>query len=77
MVSELKGLEILNRTRMHQEYSNTEDSSSDVAPAIPMYDEHYDYWSLLMENFLRSKEFWVGIENMIGNEDKNKKIEFQ
>ncbi|KAH0641096.1 hypothetical protein KY285_037682 [Solanum tuberosum] len=26
-------------------------------PAIPSFDGHYDHWSMLMENFHRSKEF--------------------
>ena len=29
-----------------------------VQPAIPRFDGHYDHWSMLMENFLRSKECW-------------------
>ncbi|XP_062076032.1 uncharacterized protein LOC133780175 [Humulus lupulus] len=29
-----------------------------VQPAIPKFDGHYDHWSMLMENFLRSKEYW-------------------
>ncbi|KAJ9560092.1 hypothetical protein OSB04_005252 [Centaurea solstitialis] len=35
-------------------------ASSDcfVQPAIPRFDGHYDHWSMLMENFLRSKEYW-------------------
>ncbi|KAF8369330.1 hypothetical protein HHK36_032669 [Tetracentron sinense] len=28
-------------------------------PAIPRFDGHYDHWSMLMENFLRSKEYWT------------------
>ncbi|CAL5442946.1 unnamed protein product [Camellia sinensis] len=30
-----------------------------VQPAIPLFDGHYDHWSMLMENFLRSKEYWT------------------
>ncbi|KAG6488357.1 hypothetical protein ZIOFF_049600 [Zingiber officinale] len=30
-----------------------------VQPAIPRFDGHYDHWSMLMENFLRSKEYWT------------------
>ncbi|TXG51246.1 hypothetical protein EZV62_023770 [Acer yangbiense] len=33
-----------------------------VQPAIPRFDGHYDHWSMLMENFLRSKEYWNLIE---------------
>ena len=28
-----------------------------IQPVIPRSDGHYDYWSMLMENFLRSKGF--------------------
>ncbi|KAK6943402.1 hypothetical protein RJ641_024504 [Dillenia turbinata] len=34
-----------------------------VQPAIPRFDGHYDHWSMLMENFLRSKEYWHVVEN--------------
>jgi hypothetical protein len=27
--------------------------------AIPCFDGYYDHWSMLMENFLRSKEYWL------------------
>ncbi|KAF5476877.1 hypothetical protein F2P56_003568 [Juglans regia] len=30
-----------------------------VQPTIPRFDCHYDHWSMLMENFLRSKEYWT------------------
>ena len=33
-----------------------------VQPAIPRFDGHYDHWSMLMENFLRTKEYWELIE---------------
>ena len=36
-----------------------------VPPAIPKFDGHYDHWSLLMENFLRSKEMWNIVEEGI------------
>lgn len=29
-----------------------------IQPSIPRFDGHYDHWSMLMENFLRSKEMW-------------------
>ncbi|KAH0636475.1 hypothetical protein KY289_036390 [Solanum tuberosum] len=32
-------------------------SENFVQPAIPSFDGHYDHWSMLMENFHRSKEF--------------------
>ncbi|XP_073152810.1 uncharacterized protein [Henckelia pumila] len=34
-------------------------SENFVQPAIPRFDGHYDHWSMLMENFLRSKEYWT------------------
>ncbi|KAJ9672854.1 hypothetical protein PVL29_026200 [Vitis rotundifolia] len=34
-------------------------SKSFVQPVIPHFDGHYDHWSMLMENFLRSKEYWT------------------
>lgn len=36
-----------------------------VQPAIPRFDGHYDHWSMLMENFLRSKEYWSLVEDGI------------
>jgi hypothetical protein len=36
-----------------------------VQPAIPRFDGHYDHWAMLMENFLRSKEYWSLIETGI------------
>lgn len=40
-------------------------SSSFMQPAIPKFDGHYDHWAMLMENFLRSKEYWGLVENGI------------
>ena len=36
-----------------------------VQPAILKFDGHYDYWAMLMENFLRSKENWPLVETGI------------
>ncbi|GAU40904.1 hypothetical protein TSUD_297090 [Trifolium subterraneum] len=37
--------------------------SSDFAkPSIPKFDGFYDHWTMLMENLLRSKEYWSLIE---------------
>lgn len=33
-----------------------------MQPAIPRFDGHYDHWSMLMEIFLRSKEYWSLVE---------------
>jgi RNase H-fold protein (predicted Holliday junction resolvase) len=42
----------------------TENSNSNfVQPAIPKCDGYYEHWSVLMENLLRSKEYWSLIEN--------------
>ncbi|KAL5739297.1 hypothetical protein ACOSP7_028215 [Xanthoceras sorbifolium] len=35
---------------------STENNSNFVQPFIPHFNGHYDHWSMLMENFLRSKE---------------------
>lgn len=43
----------------------TSENSSFVQPAIPRFNGHYDHWSMLMENFLRSKEYWILVENGI------------
>ncbi|RDX94258.1 hypothetical protein CR513_23374, partial [Mucuna pruriens] len=39
--------------------------SNFIQPAISKLNEHYDYWTMLMENFLRSKEFWNLIDQRI------------
>ena len=36
-----------------------------VQPAIPQFYGHYDHWSMLMENFLRSKEYWQVVSDGI------------
>jgi len=38
-----------------------------VQPAIPRFDGHYDHWSMLMENFLRSKEYWQVVSEGISD----------
>ena len=40
-------------------------TSKYVQPTIPKFDGHYDHWAKLMENFLRSKEFWHLVKNGI------------
>ena len=32
-------------------------------PTIPRFDGHYDHWSILMENFFQSKEYWELVES--------------
>ncbi|CAJ2639490.1 unnamed protein product [Trifolium pratense] len=39
------------------------ESSTYLQPSIPRFDGHYDHWSMLMENLLRSKEYWNLIED--------------
>lgn len=38
------------------------DNASFTSPIVPKFDGDYDHWSLLMENLLRSKEYWNIIE---------------
>lgn len=33
-----------------------------VQPAIPRFDGFYDHWAMLMENLLRSKDYWSLVE---------------
>ena len=42
-----------------------------VQPAIPQFVRHYDHWSMLMENFLRSKEYWNVVEAGISTATDN------
>jgi len=52
------------------------DSSKYVQSAIPQFNGHYDHWAKLMENFLRSKEYWHLVEHGIPLiEDKSKASE--
>ncbi|MCI44637.1 homeobox-leucine zipper protein HDG8-like, partial [Trifolium medium] len=38
------------------------ENSNFLQPQIPKFDGHYDHWAMLMENLLRSKEYWPLIE---------------
>ncbi|KAK5818806.1 hypothetical protein PVK06_023751 [Gossypium arboreum] len=44
-------------------------SDNFVQPTIPCFDGHYDHWSMLIENFLKFKEYWqvvsVGILELV------------
>ncbi|XP_074326486.1 uncharacterized protein LOC141664432 [Apium graveolens] len=40
-------------------------SDTFVQPVIPKFDGFYEHWAKLMENFLRSKEFWSLVEDGI------------
>lgn len=48
-----------------KEASMAEKENSYVHPAIPKFDGHYDRWEMLMENLLRSKEYWEIVEQGI------------
>jgi len=39
------------------------DSGSFTTPYVPKFDGDYDHWSLIMENILRSKEYWSVIQS--------------
>jgi hypothetical protein len=38
------------------------EDSTFLRPSIPKFDGYYEHWAMLMENLMRSKEFWVLIE---------------
>ena len=38
------------------------ESSNFATPCIPKFDSDYEHWNMLMENLLRSKEYWSVIE---------------
>jgi hypothetical protein len=38
------------------------EDSTFLRPSIPKFDGYYEHWAMLMENLLRSKEFWSLIE---------------
>ena len=38
------------------------DAGHFTTPAVPKFDGDYDHWSLIMENLLRSKEYWSTID---------------
>ena len=48
-----------------QERSKMSTSDKFLKPSIPYFDGHYDWWSMTMENFLRSKEMWSLVEEGI------------
>ena len=54
-----------------QQQKKTMASENFVQPAIPHFDGHYDYWSMLMENFLRSKEYWQVVSGGIAEPAMN------
>ncbi|XP_069152762.1 uncharacterized protein [Solanum lycopersicum] len=56
-------------------------SDNFVQPSIPCFDGHYDHWSMLMENFLRSKEYLNVVESGVAEPatraTKAQKTEFE
>ncbi|KAK2982872.1 hypothetical protein RJ640_009714 [Escallonia rubra] len=40
-------------------------SENFVQPSIPCFDGYYDHWSMLMENFLRFKEYWQVVDSRL------------
>lgn len=52
------------------------DSGNFTTPSVPKFDGDYDHWSLIMENLLRSKEYWSviesGVEELKENEATSK-----
>jgi hypothetical protein len=59
------------------------EEKSFLQPAIPRFDGHYDHWSMLMENLLRSKGYWSLIEtgypepvaNVVLSEEQHKQLD--
>ncbi|GKD28674.1 hypothetical protein Tco_1239452, partial [Tanacetum coccineum] len=49
----------------------TTEGSSFGQPNIPKFDGDHEHWSLLMENLLRSKEYWCVVETGIPAEGEN------
>jgi hypothetical protein len=52
----------LDRYILFLEGSSMAENSNFGHPAIPKFDGHYDHWAMLMENLLRSKEYWTIVE---------------
>lgn len=42
---------------------NTNGNGNYAQASIPKFDGHYDHWAILMENLLRSKEYWGVVED--------------
>jgi hypothetical protein len=59
----VKHRELFLRGVKHIEGYQMAAGNSFVQHAIPKFDGYYDHWSMLMENFLRSKEYWSLVEN--------------
>ncbi|CAJ2653193.1 unnamed protein product [Trifolium pratense] len=53
------------------------ENSDFLKPSIPKFDGYYDHWAMLMENLLRSKEYWSLIENGVTVAPANATVEQQ
>jgi len=45
-----------------------------LQPVVPRFGRYYDHWSMVMENFLLSKEYWTLIETGIEEPEKGKPL---
>jgi len=50
------------------------EASNFITPCVPKFDGDYDHWSLLIENLLRSKEYWSVVESEIKEPMENELI---
>jgi hypothetical protein len=52
-------------------------NSNFLQPPIPKFDVHYEHWAMLMDNLLRSKEYWSLIEDGVTVAPANATMEQQ
>lgn len=50
------------------------ESGNFTASCVPKFDGDYDHWSLVMENLMRSKEYWCVIQDGYQAPDKNEVV---
>jgi hypothetical protein len=53
------------------------ENSNYLQPQIPKFDGHYEHWAMLMENLIRSKEYWSLIEDGVVVAPENATVEQQ
>ncbi|CAJ2658384.1 unnamed protein product [Trifolium pratense] len=53
------------------------ENSNFAQPSIPKFDGYYEHWAMLMENLLRSKEYWTMIEHGVLAAPVNATVEQQ
>lgn len=58
-----------DREKKREREMGSEGNSSFSQPAIRRFDGDYDHWSMLMENLLRSKEYWTVVESGFSKPD--------